>query len=125
MAKRTFKATLVKPDARGTWTYFVVPFDVKETFGSRAQVKVRGTIHGIPYRGSVAPQGDGSHYMVANKTIRGQAGVEQGDEIEVTMEIDTEPRTVEVPALLRDALKANPPERKKPGSAAPPVRWTC
>ncbi len=35
--------------------------------------------------------------MVVNKDIREQAGVEQGDEVEVVMQIDTEPRTVVVP----------------------------
>ncbi len=47
MAKKTFTATLVKPGARGTWTYFVVPFSVEEAFGSKARVKVKGTINGV------------------------------------------------------------------------------
>lgn len=43
-------------------TSFVVPFDVQIVFGTRAQVKVRGTINSYPFRTSIAPMGGGKHY---------------------------------------------------------------
>jgi uncharacterized protein YdeI (YjbR/CyaY-like superfamily) len=47
-----------------------------------------------------------------SKENRAAAGVQAGDEVEVTLELDTEPRTVEVPADLAAALA------EKPGAAA-------
>lgn len=35
MPKKEFEAMLVKPNAPGTWTYIVIPFKVKEIFGSK------------------------------------------------------------------------------------------
>lgn len=90
--KQQFQAKLLKPDATGSWTYFIVPFHVEEAFGSKAQVKVRGTVNGVPYRSSVMPTGDGTHSMVVNGTIREAAGVTAGDTVTVTMEPDTAPR---------------------------------
>jgi uncharacterized protein YdeI (YjbR/CyaY-like superfamily) len=42
---------------------------------------------------------------------REAAGIKAGDEIEVTLELDTEPRTVEVPDDLAAALAAKPGAR--------------
>ena len=104
MPEQTFKAVLTGPEIRGTWTYIVLPFDVVAVYGARGQVKVRGTINGVPYRGSAMPQGDGTHYMVVNKGLRDQVGVARGDEVEVVMDVDSERREVEVPPELKGLL---------------------
>ena len=54
------------------------------------------------------PKGDGSHYMIVNKSVQGQAGVERGDTVTVVLGRDEAPRTVEVPEALRVALQADP-----------------
>ena len=102
--KQEFKATLVKPDAPGTWTYLVAPFKVEEIFGSKAQVKVKGTINGVPYRSSLMPASDGTHYMVVQKALRDKAGITRGSMAHVVMDIDTKPRVVETPPELENAL---------------------
>lgn len=66
------------------------------------RVKVRGTIDGYPYCGSIAPYG-GKHYMVVKKEIRGAIG-KGGDTVHVVTERDTEERTVGVPADFTRAL---------------------
>ena len=43
--------------------------------------------------------------MIAPKIFRDAAGVMAGDNIVVTMELDTEPRTVKMPADLAEALQ--------------------
>ncbi len=107
MSKHTFKARLERPDAPGTWTYFTVPFDVQEVFGSRTRVAVKGTVNGFPYRSSLMPGGDGNHFMVVNSDIRQAVGVSAGDVVEVTMELDTDARAVTVPADFSKALGKN------------------
>ena len=82
------------------------PFDVIETFGTRARVPVRGTINGFPFRSSLMPMG-GCHMMVVNKTMREGAKVKAGDVVDVVMERDEETRTVEAPPELKKELAKN------------------
>ena len=81
----------------------VPPFDVVETFGTRARVPVRGTINGFPFRSSLAPMG-GRHIMAVNKTMREGANAGAGDVVDVVMERDEEERTVEAPPELEKEL---------------------
>ena len=83
---------------------FPVPFDLKEAFGrSRPPVKV--TIRGHTWRTTPGVYG-GVGYIGLNREVRVAAGVDVGDRVRVAMELDTEPRTVAVPADLRAALAA-------------------
>jgi hypothetical protein len=84
-----------------------IPFDVEKTFGARGRVPVRGTINGAPFRSSVFRMGGDCHFMVVNRELREAAGVRGGETVPVTMERDTEPRTVMPPADLARAIKAN------------------
>jgi hypothetical protein len=79
------------------------PFDVEQTFGTRARVPVRGSINGFPFRSSLMPMG-GCHRMVVNKTIRDGAGVKAGDTVAVVMERDDAARKVTPPAALKKEL---------------------
>ncbi len=106
MNRHEFEVTLLKPpDIDGA--YFIVPFNVPKVFGTKAQVKVRGTIDGYPYRGSIANMGEG-HCMGVKKEIRQAIGKTAGDTVEVVMEIDTEPRIVAVPEDFQQAMDNNP-----------------
>jgi hypothetical protein len=104
MAKR-FRTELVKADDSEA-TAIYLPFDVEKVFGTRARVPVRGTINGFPYRSSTFPMG-GCYMMPVNKQLREGAKVQAGDVVTVVMERDEAPRTVEAPADLARALKAN------------------
>jgi hypothetical protein len=80
-----------------------VPFEVKERFG-RARAPVRGTVDGADFRTTVAVYG-GRYYLGFNKDVRDRAGIAIGDEVEVAVDHDREPRTVEVPPPLAAALE--------------------
>jgi predicted FMN-binding regulatory protein PaiB len=108
MSKTTFTVKLERPAGVGTWTYFTVPFNVAEKFGSKGQVKVSGTINGFPFRSSLFPRGNGKHYMVVNRAVREGANAKAGDTIRVALERDTAPRLVKVPRDLARALAAHP-----------------
>jgi hypothetical protein len=105
MSKQEFEVTLKKPDGIDG-AYFLVPFNVLEVYGTKAQVKVRGTIDGYPYRGSIANMGEG-HCMVVKKEIREAIGKTGGDTVKVVMEIDNEPRIVVFPEDFQQALESN------------------
>jgi hypothetical protein len=104
MEIQQFIAKLVKPNAAGAWTYLTVPFKADEVYARRAQIPVKGTINNIPYRGSLLPHGDGRHYMVVNKDLRASCGASNGDQVEVTMQLDEDERIIIIPDDLEDAL---------------------
>jgi hypothetical protein len=90
-----------------TATYFEVPLDVPAVFG-RARPPVRVTIGGHTYRSTIAAYG-GSYTLPLNRANRAAAGVAAGDSVTVELELDDEPRTVEVPDDLRAALGGDEP----------------
>jgi CelD/BcsL family acetyltransferase involved in cellulose biosynthesis len=88
-----------------TATMFRIPFDLKEAFG-RARPPVKVTIRGHTWRTTPGVY-DGVGYIVVNRSVKAATGVDAPDRVRVEMEIDTEPRTVRVPADLREALRAD------------------
>jgi hypothetical protein len=68
---------------------------------------VVATVNGYTWRTSVARMG-GEFLVGLNREARGGAGVQVGDEAEVTIELDQAPREVEVPEALAAALAVDP-----------------
>jgi bifunctional DNA-binding transcriptional regulator/antitoxin component of YhaV-PrlF toxin-antitoxin module len=95
-----FKAILGGED--GEAPTVELPFDARERFG-RARAPVRGTVNGTGYRTTVAVYG-GVYLIGFRRELRERAGIVIGDEVEVTVELDEEPRTVELPPALELAL---------------------
>ncbi len=112
MSIHTFDAVLIRPEGVGTWTYLNIPRAISSTFGSKGQVKVKGTIEGCPFRSTALPMGDGSHYLVVGKNIRDQIQKAVGDSVTVTLELDREDRQVVIPEDLRQALETQPEARE-------------
>jgi hypothetical protein len=84
--------------------FFTLPLKESTKFGVRGRVPVRGTINGSPFRSSIFPTGDGTHYMAVNREVRDGAGATAGDRVKVCMEVDTAPRTVAIPPDLNQEL---------------------
>ena len=83
-----------------------VPVDLKDIYG-RARPPLKVTIGEHTWRTTPGVYG-GVAYIGLNKGVRSAAGVDAGDRVRVTMELDSEPRTVAVPADLEAALRADP-----------------
>lgn len=102
MSKQTFKTKLLKGD--GDTTGFVIPPAIVEALGQGKKPKVTVTINGgFSYPNTVAVMG-GDYMIGISKERRALAGVKGGDTIEVTLELDTAPRVMEVPPDLKAAL---------------------
>jgi hypothetical protein len=99
--KQTFKAVI--QNAGGGGAFVEVPFDVEKEFGAK-KPRVRALIEGVPYRGLLTRMGSEHHLLIILKGIREQIGKTFGDEITVTVEPDTEPRVLEIPDDLTEAL---------------------
>ena len=90
--------------------YVRIPFDVEEAFGKK-RVPVKAAIDGQPYRGLLVRMGGTYHILLILKEIRRKIGKDFGDEVEVALEEDLEPRLVAVPPDLRQALDQDPAAR--------------
>lgn len=107
MTEHKFEAKLHRPEGTGTWTYFDIPFNVLEVFGSKGQVRVRGSLNGHTFRGLAMPHGDGTHYVVVNKSIREAVDVSAGGRVKVRLTADLAPRRVEIPLELQRAFRGH------------------
>jgi hypothetical protein len=87
-----------------------VPAEVIEALGKGKKPPVVVTLNGYTYRNTVAVMG--GRYMVAlSGKHREAAGVAGGDELEVDIVLDEQPRELEVPADFAAALDAEPKAR--------------
>ena len=102
---QTFRTTLRQEGK--TATGFEVPPEVVEALGGSKRPPVTITINGYTYRSTVFPYTEASMLPLAAEH-RSAAGVQAGQEIEVTLELDTAPRVLEVPPELAAALDADP-----------------
>ncbi len=89
-----------------TATGIRVPAEVVEGLGKGKRPAVQVTLNAYSYRSTVAPLG-GAFMLPVSAEVRERAGVAAGDEVAVTLELDTEPREVRVPPELAAALEGD------------------
>ncbi len=106
----TFTTTVLKDDKVNA-TGLPVPAEAVAALGKGKKPPVKVSIGSHTYRSTVAAYGD-VFMLPLSAENRQAAGVNAGDQVEVTIELDTAPRTVEVPQDLSDALA------QKPGATA-------
>lgn len=99
--------TTIRQAAGSTATGIEIPNDVVTALGSGKKPPVRLTVNGYSYRSTVATV-DGRLMVGFSADHRAASGLRGGDAVEVDIELDTEPRTVELPDDLRAALAADP-----------------
>ena len=104
-----FRTTILQTDR--TATGIRVPDEVVEALAAGKRPPVRVTINGFTYRSTVAVMG-GDYMVGISAANRAGAGVAGGDEVDVDIELDTEPREVTVPVDLAVALDAEPDARR-------------
>ena len=107
MPAETFRATVVPA---GNATGAEVPAQVVDALGEGRRPKVAITINGHTWRSRIATKG-GRYLVGISAANRAAAGIVEGDQIELTLELDTEPRQVDEPADLKVALDAAPTAR--------------
>jgi hypothetical protein len=104
--KAIFTTPVVQEEGMNA-TGLPVPAEAVAAMGAGKRPKVRVTLNGYTYRSSVAAYSN-VFMLPLSAEHRAAADVKAGDQVEVTIELDLEPRTVEVPADLAAALAGKP-----------------
>jgi hypothetical protein len=95
--------TILKQEPGMNATGIQVPAEAIAALNSGKKPKVKISVNGYNYRSTVAAYGD-VYMLPFSQEHRAVSGINAGDEIEVILELDTEPRIVEVPEDLAKAL---------------------
>jgi hypothetical protein len=95
-----------------TATGMEVPPEVVEALGAGKKPAVQVTVGGHTYRSTIATMG-GRFLLPLSAENRTAARVAAGDVVEVDVDLDTAPRTVEVPTDLAAELDADPEARRR------------
>jgi hypothetical protein len=96
----TFKTTIIQ---EGNNTGIEVPEDAIEKLASGKRVPVKITLNGFSYRSTITVMG-GRYLIPLSAERRTSANVKGGDKLQITLELDTAPREVEIPAEFKKAL---------------------
>ena len=89
----------------GNNTGIEVPESIIAKLGAGQRPLVRVTVNGYTYPSSIAKM-DGKFMISLSAANRKAASVQGGDEVDVMLALDTQPRTVEIPDDLKKALTA-------------------
>src|SRR5215510_11196779 len=101
MLSQQFKAKIYKV---GTYQCVDVPPPISTAFGKRGAVPVVCQLNGHTFQSSLTPKGGGTHRLFLNGEVRKQARVAAGDDVEISLAIDTTSREQTLPDDLAEAL---------------------
>ena len=113
-SKIRFVAKLLRPAEtakRGSWTFLVLPKNASARLPTRGITTVKGTINDYPFRATLEPDGQRSHWLKVKRKTREAAGADVGDVVTLEIMSAGEEPEARVPADLRKALAAAPKAR--------------
>jgi hypothetical protein len=107
----TFVGKVESPDGSGSQSFIELPAELVARLGRGKKPPIKLTLKGYTYRTTVAVYG--SQYLVpVRRQVREAAGVVFDEPIQISVELDTDARTLELPADLASALESDPRARQ-------------
>jgi hypothetical protein len=94
-----------------TATGIEIPSEILEKLAAGKKPPVKLTVNGYAYRSTVATI-DGRYMVGFNADHRAASGIRGGDDIDVEIELDNQPRTVDLPADFQAALDGEPAAKR-------------
>ena len=113
-SKIRFKAKLLLPTATeqdDSWTFLILPKGASAKLPSRSMTTVEGTINSFPFRATLEPDGQKSHWLKVDRKMSEGAGADAGDTVTLEIAQAGEESEPTVPADLRKALATAPKAR--------------
>lgn len=97
-----FMTTIIQAEGKNA-TGIQIPSDIIDALNSGKRPRVKIQLNGYTYQTTVAAYGD--VFMIPlSAEHRTAANVQANDEVEVTLELDSAPRIIEVPDYFEDIL---------------------
>ncbi|WP_139118004.1 DUF1905 domain-containing protein, partial [Xanthomonas graminis] len=89
---------LLRPAApkAAAWSFPVLPAEASATLPTRSMVSVDGPLAGQPFQATLAPDGQGRHWLKVEEALQAAAGVAVGD----TVALEIAPLAVEPEPLV-------------------------
>lgn len=76
-------------------TYIDLPFDASKVFQKKGKINVTGQINGISFKKSLLSRGNGRYILTLNKKMLQQFGVNIGDMVAVSMELESQENNID------------------------------
>jgi len=107
------RARLLRPQSPpdADWTFLLLPEAASARLPSRGMVSVEGRFAGQPFQATLAPDGQGGHWLRVEPALREAAQVAVGDSVALSFAPMAEEPEPAVPADLAQALDAEPAAR--------------
>jgi len=100
-----FTAPMERMEGRFAWSFVEFPHDVEKLFGKKGNVRVKGTINGVPVDRALMPTKSGYHIIILGGDIRRAARIRKvGDLVNVEVWLNTEPTKLDIPEELAETL---------------------
>lgn len=112
MANKKFKyeTVLVNGPFKGVYAEF--PFDSALEFGTKRHIWCKVIVEEKEFSMNLLPNGQGQHWLHLKKEIRDAIGKQEGDTVNIQLEKDDKPRTIDIPEYLQWLLDNDPQTTK-------------
>jgi len=101
-----FESTIERLPGKIVWPVVYVPASFAEEAGTKTRINVIAEVDGLSARCTLLPSKNG-HYLVYTKEMREHCGKEVGGTVRVKLEKDDQPRELEIPQDVEEALLSN------------------
>ena len=105
---RSFRAVLERGDKALGWTIAKVPFSPADVWPEMIRLRVRGEMNGVAFRTSLFPDPRGGFYLLVNRGLQHEGGVNLGGAADFVLQPDLEERPAELPDELALLLEDEP-----------------
>lgn len=109
----THRFTAELEAARAGGAIVLVPEEIASALGGLKQMRVVGSVNGVPYQSSTMPYGGRGLFMGVHKATREAAAVAFGDRVQVEIARDDRPRVLDIPPELEAAFVGEPALRER------------
>jgi len=107
-----FDATIFRLPGKIAWPVFYIPAAFTEVVGFKGRINVRLVVDSAEFFGALLPSQHG-HYQVYNQAMREHCGKELGGTVHVVLEVDRQPRELEIPPDVEVAFAGSAAAHEK------------